>query len=55
MKRTIDQFLFGRYRSLFISYRFVSNESNKKYEGIKAKFDEDQARLYFDKWIKSLW
>jgi len=55
MRRRINLFLFGRYDSLFVSYRFVSNKSNKNYEGIREKFDEDQARLYFDKWIKSLW
>ena len=47
--------LGGRYRSLFVFHRYISNKSNKKYEGIKEKFDENDARLYFDQWLKSLW
>ena len=41
-----------------VQYLFVigvSNKSNKNYEEIRERFDEDEARLYFDKWLKSLW
>jgi hypothetical protein len=55
MRRRINLVLFERYNPLFVSYRFLSNKSNEKYQGIREKFDEDQARLYFDKWLKSLW
>jgi hypothetical protein len=47
--------LSRRFRSLFVLHRYISNKSNKKYEGIKERFDENQARLYFDQWLKSLW
>lgn len=46
---------FGKSRLLINSYRFISNKSNKTYQGIREKFDETQARIYFDEWIKSLW
>jgi hypothetical protein len=49
MKRIIKRNLFGQ------SSRFVSNKSIQYYQGIREKFDENQARLYFDQWIKSLW
>jgi hypothetical protein len=52
MKRSINLLLGQRYYPSFISYRFISN---KKFDGIRERFDEDKARLYFDKWIKSLW
>ncbi|CAF3535988.1 unnamed protein product [Adineta steineri] len=52
MNRSINILLTGRCRPLVISYRLISN---KKYEGIRESFDEDQARLYFDQWLKSLW
>ncbi len=39
---------------LFLIDLFQINQI-KKYEGIRVKFDEDKARLYFDKWLKSLW
>ena len=55
MKGSYRLVLFGRYRSSFGYHRYVSNESIKKYKGIRETFDENQARLYFDKWIKSLW
>jgi hypothetical protein len=56
MKRIINPSFSGRSSSpFFVCYRFVSSKSNEKYRGIKEKFDENQARLYFDKWIKSLW
>jgi hypothetical protein len=38
---------------LFLIELFQINQI-KKYEGIRVKFDEDKARLYFDKWLKSL-
>jgi len=52
MKRSNNLLLFVRCYPSFISYRFISN---KKFEGIRERFDENEARLYFDKWIKSLW
>jgi hypothetical protein len=55
MKRSIHLFLGRRFRPLFVYYRFGSNKSNVKYEGIREKIDENEARLYFDQWIKSLW
>jgi len=55
MKKSIDLFLRGWHRPLIVCYRYVSNKSNKKYEGIRERFDENEARLYFDKWLKSLW
>ena len=55
MNRISIRFLSGRCRSLLIYSRSISNKSNVKYEGIREKFDENEARLYFDKWIKSLW
>jgi hypothetical protein len=55
MKRLFDLLLVGRYRSLFVSHRFISNKSTKKFEGIRERLVENEARLYFDKWLKSLW
>jgi hypothetical protein len=55
MKRSVHLFLGGRFRPLFVCCRFVTNKSNIKYEGIRERIDENQARLYFDKWLKSLW
>ncbi|CAF2394323.1 unnamed protein product [Rotaria sp. Silwood2] len=52
MKRSFNLCLIGRYRPVYNCHRYASN---KKYEGIREKFDENQARIYFDKWIKSLW
>ncbi|CAF3356025.1 unnamed protein product [Rotaria socialis] len=52
MKRSIKLLLIGRCRVSYYCYRCVSN---KRIEGIREKFDENQARIYFDKWLKSLW
>ena len=46
-------FSFGR-RSL-LGQRSVSSQSCNKVEGIRVKFDENEARLHFDRWLKSLW
>ena len=56
MQRSFHLLLGGRFRpSAFVSYRFASNKSNIKYEGIRMRIDENQARTYFDQWLKSLW
>ncbi|CAF0766885.1 unnamed protein product [Rotaria sp. Silwood1] len=52
MKRSFNLLLIRRFRPLYNCYRHASN---KKYEGIREKIDENQARINFDKWIKSLW
>jgi hypothetical protein len=43
MKRSLHLFLGGRFRPLFIYYRFASNKSNIKYEGIRERIDVNQA------------
>ncbi len=55
MKRSFGLLLGRQFRPFVDSYRFIANKSNKKYEGIRERIDEKEARLYFDKWIKSLW
>jgi hypothetical protein len=52
MKRSFNLILRGRYHPLLVCYRSVSK---KNYDGIRERFDEKKARVYFDKWIKSLW
>jgi hypothetical protein len=55
MQRSFKLLLGGRFRSSFVYYRFASNKSNIKYEGVGMRIDENQARTYFDQWLKSLW
>ena len=57
-KRNVCYFINMKILSnvLLIQRTFVRRyASTKKYEGIKVKLSEDQAREYFDQWLKSLW
>ena len=44
-----------KYRLLLISNRHITNAKKKTIEGIRFGFEEEQARVYFDQWLKSLW
>ena len=52
MKKSLNLLANRLYRPSWVYYRYLSK---RKYDGIQHKFDADQARLYFDQWIKSLW
>jgi hypothetical protein len=55
MKSSISFLSKGPYRSLLIASRLFSSTPNEKIEGIRDTFSEYEVRLYFDKWLKSLW
>jgi hypothetical protein len=55
MKTLINLLSNGRYRSLFICSRLLSNKQYDKIEGIRDNFNEYEVRLHFNEWLKSLW
>jgi hypothetical protein len=53
---TSVSFLFKKScGSLFIFSRVFSSRKYEKIKGIRENFSEYEVRLYFDKWLKSLW
>jgi hypothetical protein len=40
---------------MFIFSRLLSSKHDEKIQGIRENFSEYEVRLYFDRWLKSLW
>jgi hypothetical protein len=55
MQTLISLLSKGRYQSLFVYSRWLSNKRHKKIEGVRENFNEYEVRLHFDRWLKSLW
>ena len=53
MIRSIELLLIRRYPSSINS--ICRKVSNIRYEGIREEINENEARDYFDQWLKSLW